>query len=218
MRLNLRAAQRDAAQNAAVVLEKSLGVKIEFADHAFGSHSYSAGTTEQRQQDLMAAFADPEVKAIVLSMGGATAIDVIDGLDYDLIVANPKIVTGISDSSTVLEAITARTGLVTFHGFEMLDFDRYDMPYTTDSMRQVWFEGWSGAYQPNPHWHDLEGERTTYRHWPDSGDLPAAETASTRPHGIAAPERRPRRDQRNGPRLLSRFCDHDGPESSCFAV
>ncbi len=113
----------------------------------------------------MAAFADPEVKAIFLSMGGATAIDMIDGLDYDLITANPKIVAGMSDSSTLLEAITAKSGLVTFYGFEMLDFARHDMPYTTDSIRRTWFDGWSGPFRPNPKWHDLEGDPTSYRGW-----------------------------------------------------
>jgi muramoyltetrapeptide carboxypeptidase len=157
--------QRDAAQNAAAVLEKSLGITIEFADHAFDACFYSSGTTEQRQHDLLAAFTDPEVKAIFLSMGGATAIDMLEGLDYDLIAANPKIVAGMSDSSTLLEAITAKTGLVTFYGFELLDFARHDLPYTTDSIRQVWFDGWSGPYRPNPNWHDLEGDPTSYRGW-----------------------------------------------------
>ncbi|MGL5824719.1 MAG: FxSxx-COOH system tetratricopeptide repeat protein [Nocardioides sp.] len=157
--------QRDTLQRAADALERSLGVTVEFAEHALGAYFYSSGTAEQRRDDLMAAFADPEVKAVLLSMGGATAIDMLEGLDYDLIAANPKIVAGMSDSSTLLEAITARTGLVTFYGFEMFDFARHEMSYTTESIRRTWFDGWSGPFTPNPQWRDLEGDPTSYLGW-----------------------------------------------------
>ena len=156
------AAMRDDVQRAGTALAEALGVQVAFAAHAFATDHYSAGTTAERSADLMAAFTDPDVTAVVLSMGGATAIDVIDDLDYDVIAAHPKILTGISDSCTVLNAVTARTGLVTFHGLELLDFSRHPMPYTLASLRQVCCQGWAGAYEANPDWRDLDGERTTY--------------------------------------------------------
>ncbi len=146
-------------------LESALGLKVEFAQHAFAQDYYSAGSIEQRTHDLMAAFADPEIKAVFFSTGGATAIDVVDQLDYDMIAENPKILAGLSDSSTLLNAVTAKTGLVTFHGFELLDFSGHEMEYTAQSARQVWFDRWFGDYRPNPEWRDLEGDETTYQGW-----------------------------------------------------
>jgi muramoyltetrapeptide carboxypeptidase len=141
-----------------------LDVRVEFAEHAFATHHYSAGTPAQRAGDLMAAFTDPDVAAVVLSMGGATAIDVLDLLDYDAIAANPKIITGISDSTTVLQAVTTRTGLVTFHGIELYDYSRDPMPYTTANALAVWRDGRHGPWQENPAWREFNGERTTYTH------------------------------------------------------
>jgi muramoyltetrapeptide carboxypeptidase len=159
------AGDRETAETARANLERVLGLEIEFAKHALGQHYYSSGTASERHDDVMAAFADPEVKAIFLSMGGATAIDLVDRLDYETIAANPKVLAGISDSSTLLDAVTRRTGLVTFHGFEMLDFARHEMPYTAEWMMKVWFDAWSGCYAPNPGWRDLAGEPTRYRGW-----------------------------------------------------
>jgi muramoyltetrapeptide carboxypeptidase len=154
-----------AADRARVRLETTLGLKVEFAHHAFAQHYYSAGSTEERRHDLMAAFTDPEIKAVFFSTGGATAVDLVDQLDYDTIAQNPKVLAGLSDSSTLLNAVTARTDLVTFHGFELLDFSGLAMQYSAQSARQVWFDRWSGEYHPNPEWRDLEGDETTYRGW-----------------------------------------------------
>ncbi|GAB3936257.1 LD-carboxypeptidase [Kribbella albertanoniae] len=155
----------DQAERARANLETALGIKIDFADNTFAQDYYSAGTTDERRADLMAAFTDPEVKAVFFSTGGATAVDLVDRLDYDTITEHPKIVAGLSDSSTLLNAITAKTGLLTFHGFELMDFANHDMSYTTQNLKQIWFDGWSGDYSPNPNWRDLEGDPTTYTGW-----------------------------------------------------
>jgi muramoyltetrapeptide carboxypeptidase len=157
--------QRDVAVAARDALAAALGLDIAFAEHAFATHHYSAGSPAQRAADLMSAFTDPDIKAVFLAMGGATAIDVLDLLDYDVIRANPKVVSGISDSTTILQAITTRTGLTTFHGLELFDFARHRMSYTLASIRSTLFGAWSGSWRPNPDWRDLAGEATTYSGW-----------------------------------------------------
>jgi muramoyltetrapeptide carboxypeptidase len=153
------------AIRAADALSRALQVEVDFAEHAFAVDHYSAGTPAQRAADLMTAFRDPTIRAVVLSMGGATAIDVLDLIDYDVVRSNPKILAGISDSTTVLAAVTTHTGLVTFHGLELLDLARHPMPYTLASARATWFDAWSGLWAPNPGWRDLDGEVTTYTGW-----------------------------------------------------
>lgn len=146
-------------------LARHLDIKVDLAEHAFASYYYSAGTTQQRRHDLMAAITDPDVTAVFFTTGGSTAIDVLESLDYEAIRENPKIIAGLSDCSTILNAITAKTGLVTFHGLEMFDHAKHEMPYATASIQSILFDGWSGAYTPNPSWRDLEGDRTTYSGW-----------------------------------------------------
>ena len=63
----------------------------------------------------MAAFADPQVKAIMPGTGGYGTTRILDKLDYEVIRKNPKILVGFSDITGLHIAINQKTGLVTFH-------------------------------------------------------------------------------------------------------
>lgn len=69
-------------------------------------------------------FKDKEVKAIICLKGGETCNTFIDLLDYEIIKQNPKIVTGYSDITVILDTIYKKTGLVTFNGPDFVDFGR----------------------------------------------------------------------------------------------
>lgn len=77
--------------------------------------SYMAGTDIQRAEDINAMFADEEVKAIICALGGQVAIRTLRYLDFDLIKANPKIFSGMSDITTFHSAFLAKTGLSGLH-------------------------------------------------------------------------------------------------------
>lgn len=68
-----------------------------------------------RADDINRAFADPKVKAIFAAIGGDDSHRILPFLDADLIRANPKILMGYSDTST-LHLFCQRLGLVTLHG------------------------------------------------------------------------------------------------------
>ncbi len=70
---------------------------------------------EARADDLNRAFADPDVKAIIASIGGDDSQRILPYLDAKVIAANPKILMGYSDVST-LHAYCQRLGVVTLHG------------------------------------------------------------------------------------------------------
>ncbi|MGJ7551253.1 S66 peptidase family protein [Pseudomonas alloputida] len=86
------------------------------------AEGYLAGSDEQRLQDLHAAFADPEVDAILCMRGGYGSMRLLDRLDFELIRRNPKPLIGYSDITALHTAIYQRTGLITFHG-AMLNAD-----------------------------------------------------------------------------------------------
>jgi muramoyltetrapeptide carboxypeptidase len=85
-----------------------------------------------RIDDLHAMFADPEVKGIICVRGGYGTPQLLDGLDYELIRKNPKMLLGYSDITGLHLAIHQKTGLVTFHGPTGLS------PFTEFS--QNWFK------------------------------------------------------------------------------
>lgn len=146
-------------------LEEALGVKAVWGKHAFGRHFYSSGTAKERLEDIHKMIADPEIRAVYFSIGGSTAIDLLDGLDYELIRNNPKIINGFSDATTIMNAVYAKTGLVVFLSVSLDKFGKYKMNYTEDWMKKAWFEGQVGKLVPNSNWRDLKNTPNEYSGW-----------------------------------------------------
>ena len=103
-------------------LLRSEGFEITFSEHLNERGGYAAGPPEHRARDLEAAFADPDVDAILCLGGGHATGQVLPLLDYDLIAANPKPFVGFSDITGLHAALAREIGLVTFWGpmFAML--------------------------------------------------------------------------------------------------
>jgi muramoyltetrapeptide carboxypeptidase len=115
----------------------ALGFKVKTGAHFAGRRGHLAGTDAERAGDLNAAFADPEVRAVICLRGGSGAARVLPLLDYDAIRVNPKVLLGYSDITALHNAILARTGLVTFHGPNGSgSWNRFN----ADQFRRVFFE------------------------------------------------------------------------------
>jgi muramoyltetrapeptide carboxypeptidase len=116
------------------------GFRVRVGEHARSKTGWTAGLPEDRAADLHAMFADPDVRAIVCTIGGFNANQLLELLDYDLIVANPKVFVGYSDITALHGAIHARTGLVTMIGPALLpQFGEYGgvHDYTWDAFERV---------------------------------------------------------------------------------
>ena len=107
-------------QNGMALLE-SEGYKVTLGDHVLARDGYLAGSDEQRAGDLRAAFADPEVDAVVCSRGGYGCARLLPHLDLDAMAASGKAFVGFSDVTTLHLALNRR-GLVTFHAPMLLSF------------------------------------------------------------------------------------------------
>jgi len=95
---------------------ESLGLRTRLGPNARNQNGYLAGTDAQRAADFNAMARDGSVKAIFALRGGYGTMRILDDLDYAALRADPKIVLGFSDMTAVLNAVTTRSGLVTFHG------------------------------------------------------------------------------------------------------
>ncbi|KAI8589808.1 peptidase family S66 [Geranomyces variabilis] len=76
---------------------------------------YLAGVNH-RVAELHAAFVDPTIRAIVCTIGGNSANELVPHLDYELIASNPKIFVGYSDITLLHHALLFRASLRTFYG------------------------------------------------------------------------------------------------------
>ena len=94
----------------------ALGLKMKTGQHLLDRYGYLAGTDQARADDINSMYADPQVKAVLTLRGGWGCNRILDLLDYKLIAKHPKIIMGYSDITSLLLALYAKTGLVTFHG------------------------------------------------------------------------------------------------------
>lgn len=93
-----------------------MGFQVKEGPNARKRYGNLAGKDQERAEDLNAMFADPTVDAIIPYRGGWGSNRILDLVDFDTIANNPKPLIGFSDITSLLLAIYAKTGLVTFHG------------------------------------------------------------------------------------------------------
>ncbi|MEX2169624.1 MAG: LD-carboxypeptidase [Pirellulales bacterium] len=94
---------------------EAMGFRVIVPETLFRRRGYLAGTDQQRANELMAAFQNPEVKAIFPGTGGYGTTRMLELLDYDSIQAHPKILIGFSDITGLHLALAKKCNLITFH-------------------------------------------------------------------------------------------------------
>lgn len=95
---------------------KNLGFKIKEGKYLRKKNDYLAASDKERADDLIRMFEDRDIKAIVAYRGGYGCIRMLPYLDIGIIKKNPKILCGYSDLTILLNYISQKAGLITFHG------------------------------------------------------------------------------------------------------
>jgi len=96
------------------------GLRVRIGDSVTKSRGYIGRDRHVRADDLNRQFADRKVNGIFCLVGGFSAFEILDLLDYERIGRNPKVFMGFSDNTSILNAIHRLTGLVTFMGENVL--------------------------------------------------------------------------------------------------
>jgi len=81
----------------------------------FPTTRMAGASPHQRAQDLNAAFADPDIRAVMAVIGGSDQIAVLPHLDAGVLSANPKPFFGYSDNTNLLNFLW-NLGIVSYHG------------------------------------------------------------------------------------------------------
>ncbi len=140
--------------NAIKFLENQ-GYKVKEFSCTRKNNGWESAPAEERAKDIMAAFLDEEVKAIICSIGGNTLNKVLKYLDFGKIGENPKILCGYSDISVLHYAILKKTGLSTFYGpCMMTQFGEYPSPlsYTIEYFNKAIVNGNIGEVESSEEW------------------------------------------------------------------
>jgi muramoyltetrapeptide carboxypeptidase LdcA involved in peptidoglycan recycling len=119
-----------------------------------------------RARDLMDAFTDPDIKAVMATIGGEDQITVLPHLDPVRIVANAKPFFGYSDNTNILNWLWLH-GLASYHGGSTqvhLGRSPDTHPVSTRSLRAALFEHVDLPVLPLPEFREDEGDWASPRY------------------------------------------------------
>lgn len=123
-------------------LKDEFGLNVKVMPHALKGADFTYNHPEKRVEDLHQALQDPEVKAIICTLGGDDSVRLWPYIDLNIIKDNPKIFSGYSDT-TALHFMFYQAGVSSFYGPLLLtDFaENVQMDdYTVQSINQTWFQ------------------------------------------------------------------------------
>jgi len=100
-------------------LQDLFGVKVVETKNALKSADFISKNPKVRADDLMEAFSDKSINAIISNIGGEDSIRTLQYTDLSVIRKNPKIFLGFSDT-TVTHFACYKAGLSSFYGTSLL--------------------------------------------------------------------------------------------------
>jgi len=100
-------------------LEETFGLEVVETKNALKSAKWIYENPKARAEDLMEAFEDKSIKAIISNIGGEDSLRILKHIDISVIQKNPKIFLGFSDS-TITHYLCLKAGLCSFYGTSLL--------------------------------------------------------------------------------------------------
>jgi muramoyltetrapeptide carboxypeptidase LdcA involved in peptidoglycan recycling len=159
-------------------LQNIFELEVVEMPHTLMGSKFVYENPQKRAEDLMQAFADTEIKAIVACIGGIDSVRMLPYINYELIRNNPKIFMGYSDSTTT-HLICYKAGISSVYGPTLLmDFaENVAMDeYTVDYIKKTLFSDEPvGAISPAKEWTSehlpwlIENKNISRRKKPNAG-------------------------------------------------
>jgi muramoyltetrapeptide carboxypeptidase len=118
---------------------KNWGFNVVLSPLLFGgTHSYLAGTDEERIAAVQQFLDDPELSAIICARGGYGTTRIIDQVDFREFVKHPKWIVGFSDI-TALHLRLSALGFESIHGTMPVLFTKEDSSSSVEHLRAALF-------------------------------------------------------------------------------
>ena len=134
---------------------KKFGFKLSFGKHVDEIDEFNSSSIESRIEDLHDAFRDKEVDAILTVIGGYNSNQLLQYIDYELIAQNPKIICGFSDVTALANAITAKTGIITYIGPHFSSWAmKYGFEYSQELFEKCCMKDVAFDLIPSKKWSD----------------------------------------------------------------
>lgn len=99
-----------------------LGFNVVLGDCVYCANGFLAGSDKQRANDLMQMFEDEAVDMILPTRGGVGVAGILPYLDFGVINQHPKVISGYSDITVLLNALFQYADLITLQSLLLIDF------------------------------------------------------------------------------------------------
>jgi len=109
--------------NEGIATLENLGFTVITGSSVYLSNGFLAGTPQERAADLMSMFQNEAVKLILPTRGGVGVSGILPYLDFSIIRSNPKLISGYSDLTVLLNVLYEYANLITLHSLLLLDFN-----------------------------------------------------------------------------------------------
>ena len=91
-------------------LREKLGLEVVVMPTALTGLRLSTFQAKEKARDIMKAYEDKSVDALLAVHGGASALRILEYLDFDVIKKNPKPVIGFSDTTSLQYGVFEEAG------------------------------------------------------------------------------------------------------------
>ncbi|MDY0410255.1 S66 peptidase family protein [Paracerasibacillus soli] len=108
--------------NAGIATLRQLGFHVVVGNSVYAETGFLAGSAQMRAKDLMDMFTNDNVDMILPTRGGVGVAEILPYLDYAFIQNHPKIISGYSDITILLNVLAQQANLITLHSLLLLDF------------------------------------------------------------------------------------------------
>ncbi|WP_226681978.1 S66 peptidase family protein [Sutcliffiella horikoshii] len=108
--------------NTRVQYLREMGFNVVFGKYVYSIDGIVSAPADKRAEDLMDMFKNPNVKMILATRGGTGVQGILPYLDFDEIRENPKLISGYSDITVLLNCLNQFSDLITFHSLMLIDF------------------------------------------------------------------------------------------------
>ncbi len=113
----------------AIVKQEDNGFAVVTGDTAWRQELAKSAPAKIRADEFMEMMTDSSIDFIFPPWGGEMLIEILEYLDFSKI--QPKWILGYSDISTLLLAVTLKTGIATAHGTNVIDLRGKESDVTT---------------------------------------------------------------------------------------
>ena len=138
----------------------SYGYTVTFGRHIDANYQLGTAEASDRVTDLHEAFTDPNVKIVMAHSGGWSANELLPLIDWELVRMNSKPLIGFSDITVLLNAIYAKTGIVSYLGPNFGSFGLANSwQYTLDVFDAVMRQEMPLELKPSTMWGEATGDQ-----------------------------------------------------------